>query len=77
MGIANGFEGLTIDNVQAVEKYKVLFLSGRQKVKDPREEHYGDMLKWTCCPVWTILTFTTFILLVDLIMYIVELCLGL
>ena len=52
-------------------------MSGKQKVKNPREEHYGDMLKWTCCPVFKCLTFTTFILLVDLVMFIVELSLGL
>ena len=35
------------------------------------------MLKLTCCPVFKLLSFTTFILLVDLAMYIASLALGL
>lgn len=35
------------------------------------------MLKWTCCPVFKLLSFTTFILIVDLVMYIISLIMGL
>ena len=74
---ANGFEGLTVEHVRAVEEHKVVFLSGRQNVKNPRDENYGDMLKWTCCPVFKLCSFTLFVLVVDLAMYITSLSLGL
>lgn len=39
------FQGLNIEHLRTVETHKVLFLSGRRKVKNPKDENYLDMLK--------------------------------
>ncbi len=36
-GNNEGFEALTIAHLQAVEQHKVLYLSGRRRVKNPKD----------------------------------------
>jgi hypothetical protein len=75
-GNSYGFEGLTVEHLQNVEKHRVLFLSGRRKVKNPREEHYGDMVMDMCCPVFRCLSLTTAMLIIYLAIFIAEAAVG-
>ncbi len=46
-------------------------------MKNPKDENYFDMLKDLCCPTFHCLSFTTVVLIATLVMYIVELSMGL
>jgi rhomboid protease GluP len=68
---------LTVDNIRATETHKVLFISGNRRMKNPKDENYFDMLKDLCCPAFKCFSFTTIVLIVTLVMYVVELSMGL
>ena len=68
---------LTVNNIRAAETHKVLFISGNRRIKNPKDENYFDMLKDLCCPTFKCFSFTTIVLVVTLVMYIVELSMGL
>jgi rhomboid protease GluP len=76
-GNGEGLEGMTVENLQNVEKHRVLFLSGRRRVKNPNDEHYGDMLMDMCCPVFSCLSMTTAMLIIYLAIFIAEAAIGL
>ena len=40
---------------------------------DPRRETFFDMLKFTCCPTFTVFSFIFFITMMDVIVYLVTL----
>lgn len=46
-------------------------------MKNPRDENYWDMLMEMCCPVFRFLSFTTFMLVAYLVIFIVEAAIGL
>jgi hypothetical protein len=77
MNIFDSLDPLTVENIKNAEKYKVLFVSGNRRIKNPKEENYFDMLKDLCCPTFHCISFTSVVLVVTLVMYIVELSLGL
>ena len=54
----------------------MLFLSGNQKIKNPRDEHYCDMLKITWCPTVKLLSITLLILIAQLAMFITSAAMG-
>ena len=43
--------------------------------KNPRQETFGEMLVINCCPAFKWLSFTVIITIIDIIMFIVEICL--
>lgn len=75
--LSASLEGVNIEHLRNVEKYKVLFLSGRRKIKNPRDENYLDMLIEMCCPVFKCCSFTSFILIVYIAVFIAEAAIGL
>ena len=54
------------------DQHRVLFVSGRIALKDPRQENYWNMLVFGLCPTFTFISITFLIILVDLVMFVVE-----
>ena len=77
MRMFDEMDPLTVENLKAAETHKVLFISGNRRMKNPKDENYFDMLKDLCCPNFKCLSFTTVVLIATLVMYIVELSMGL
>lgn len=67
---------VTQENLQNAEQYRVLFISGRTAAKNPLDETYWDMLKFSMCPVFVLLSITTLILVADLAIFITEVSIG-
>ena len=66
-----------MQNILAAEKYRVLLISGNNnRIKDPKSEHYWDMLRSTCCPVISCVSITTVILIAQVTLYITSIVKG-
>lgn len=60
-----------------VEQHKVLFVSGRRSLKNPRDENYWDMLVFGLCPNFKFWSLTFLIILADIAVFIFQLSKGL
>lgn len=54
----------------------MLLISGRSQVKNPREEHFWDMLKLVFCPTFNFCSLTLFLVLANVGMFIASLVVG-
>lgn len=59
-----------------IEDNRVLFLSGKTEVADPADENHLSLLRNTFCPTLQPLSFTTLLVVLNIVLYIVELALG-
>lgn len=65
------------DQLRIADEKRVLFVSGRKHVKNPQDEHYWDMLSFTLCPTFKVLSLTFLITLADIALFIFEVSVGL
>jgi rhomboid protease GluP len=68
--------GITEENIAYIEEHRILFLAGKVAVVDPKDESYFRMLKNTFCPSVELYSLTTALILVNTVVFIVELSLG-
>jgi hypothetical protein len=59
-----------------IEDNRVLFLSGKTEVADPADENHMTLLRNTFCPTLQPLSFTILLVILNIILYVVELALG-
>lgn len=69
-------EPVTRQQLWIASEHRVLFVSGKKQVKDPKDESYWDMLTYALCPVFNFLSFTFLICIVDIGMFIFEVSIG-
>jgi rhomboid protease GluP len=77
-GFFDGFsEPVLAEQLRIAEENRILFISGRNQVKNPQEENYWDMLKFALCPTFKFLSLTFLISLADIALFIFEVSVGL
>ena len=68
---------IDLHRLELANDLKVIFLCRREKAKLPEDENYCDMVNLMCCPVLKLVSFTTFMLVSYLGIFIAECVLGL
>jgi|JI6StandDraft_1071083.scaffolds.fasta_scaffold1219016_1 hypothetical protein len=57
---------IDMDELMLADQHRVLFVSGRRSLKNPREETYWDMLVFGLCPQFSFCSLTFLLVIADL-----------